>query len=592
MNPISTKEDIVADTVEIFGLSLDKNQIKAATSPASRLAIIASAGSGKTRVITQRIKYLCETTELKPNQVVAITFTRKAGFELAKRIRTVLGESNRLHPIVGTLHSFVMNELIDFHGEKKISTDSIIDNPEKILQTLNVKNSFQVARAIGWCKSNLVFPQHLNDAIITNIRRHIRISPREFTLDSFKKDWEVYENFLSKNHKYSHDDLLIKYIQLLEDPSYLETRQYLYRHLFVDEFQDSTRAHVEIFKRLVGDKCSISVVGDPDQSIFSFAGSDEKYLNDFSNYFPGANIEFLSTNYRSTKANVEIARSVLGAKGKQRNIDTPRLSTVLPKLHLFSDEESEADGIMSLLMSSHARGIPFAEMGVLVRTNKQKDLIMSAANRLGIAFHRGRRIELNETAQEVFETVNKLRRKRRWKSVYDALDDISSIENEDDTKKELYKKLRIAAREYMDLFSYDRQGDVNGFFEYLELSITGAKDSRDGFSLLTFHQAKGLEFHTCIVSGFEKNLVPLYTDRSRKEEEARLAYVALSRASDELHITRAKVRTLFDKVCVQQDSEFLAAIEANITDIDLRQDFFTTKDALKRISDIRAKHLE
>lgn len=592
MNSLSTTDSNVVDTVQIFGLSLDENQIKAATSPASRLAIIASAGSGKTRVITQRIKYLCETTELKPNQVVAITFTRKAGFELAKRIRTVLGEENRLHPIVGTLHSFVMNELIDFHGEKMISPDSIVDSPEKILQGLNVKNSFQIARAISWCKSHLVFPQHLNDEIITQIRRHVRISPRDLSLESFMKSWESYETYLAKNRKYSHDDLLIKYLQLLEDPNYLETRQYLYRHLFVDEFQDSTRAHIEIYKRLAGDKCAISVVGDPDQSIFSFAGSDEKYLNNFSSFFPGASIEFLSTNYRSTKANVEIARSVLGAKGKERNIDTPRQSTILPKVHLFSDEESEATGILNILMSSHARGIPFAEMAVLVRTNKQKDLIMGAANRLGIAFHRGRRIELNETAQEVFETVNKLRKKRRWKSVYDALDDISSIENEDENKKELYKKLRIAARDYMDLFSYDRQGDVNGFFEYLELSITGAKDSRDGFSLLTFHQAKGLEFHTCVVSGFEKNLVPLYSDRSRKPEEARLAYVALSRASDELHITRAKVRTLFDKVCVQEDSEFLKAIQANITDIDLRQDFFTTKDALKRISDIRAKHLE
>jgi DNA helicase-2/ATP-dependent DNA helicase PcrA len=119
----------------------------------------------------------------------------------------------------------------------------------------------------------------------------------------------------------------------------------------------------------------------------------------------------------------------------------------------------------------------------------------------------------------------------------------------------------------MDLFSYDRQGDVNGFFEYLELSITGAKDSKDGFSLLSFHQAKGLEFNTCVVSGFEKGLVPLYSDRIRKPEEARLAYVALSRASDELHITRVKVRTLFDRVCVQKDSEFLAAIVENIAEI-------------------------
>ena len=522
------------DTVEIFGLTLDEQQINAATSPSSRLAIIASAGSGKTRVITQRIKYLCETTNLKPNQVLAITFTRKAGFELAKRIRSVLGDNNRLHPVVSTLHSFVMNELIDFYGD----------------------------------------------------------NPREFTLEKFKNVWELYENYLTKNHKYSHDDLLIKYIQLLEDPSYLETRQYLYRHIFVDEFQDSTRTHVEIYQRLVGNKINISVVGDPDQSIFSFAGSSEKYLNDFSNYFPGATIEFLTTNYRSTKANVEVARSVLGNTGKSRKITTPRQSTILPKVHLFSDELAEAQSAMSILMSAHANGTPFSDMAILVRTNKQKDLFIKSANSLGIAFHRGRRIELNETASEIFDTTKTLRRKRKWKSVYDALDDITSIENEDAGKKETYKQLRNAAREYMDLFSFDRQGDVNGFFEYLEFSITGAKDSKDGFSLLTFHQAKGLEFHTCIVSGFEKGLVPLYSDRIRKTEESRLAYVALSRASDELHITRVKVRTLFDRICVQSDSEYLQLIEEHIADIDLRQDFFTAKDALKRIADIRTKHLE
>lgn len=397
---------------------------------------------------------------------------------------------------------------------------------------------------------------------------------------------------MTKNHKYSHDDLLIKYIQLLEDPSYLETRQYLYRHIFVDEFQDSTRTHVEIYQRLVGNKINISVVGDPDQSIFSFAGSSEKYLNDFSNYFPGATIEFLTTNYRSTKANVEVARSVLGNTGKSRKITTPRQSTILPKVHLFSDELAEAQSAMSILMSAHANGTPFSDMAILVRTNKQKDLFIKSANSLGIAFHRGRRIELNETASEIFDTIKTLRRKRKWKSVYDALDDITSIENEDAGKKETYKQLRNAAREYMDLFSFDRQGDVNGFFEYLEFSITGAKDSKDGFSLLTFHQAKGLEFHTCIVSGFEKGLVPLYSDRIRKTEESRLAYVALSRASDELHITRVKVRTLFDRICVQSDSEYLQLIEEHIADIDLRQDFFTAKDALKRIADIRTKHLE
>ena len=140
MNPALSIKEQTFDSVEMFGLSLDKDQIKAATSTASRLAIVASAGSGKTRVITQRIKYLCETTDLKPNQVIAITFTRKAGFELAKKIRSVLGEHIRLQPTIGTLHSFVMSELVSFYGEKFISSDSIVESPEKILETLKKIN--------------------------------------------------------------------------------------------------------------------------------------------------------------------------------------------------------------------------------------------------------------------------------------------------------------------------------------------------------------------------------------------------------------------------------------------------------------------
>ena len=250
---------------------------------------------------------------------------------------------------------------------------------------------------------------------------------------------------------------------------------------------------------------------------------------------------------------------------------------------------------MQIISSAHARGTDLREIAVLVRTNAQKDSLGKEAKKLSIPVNRGRHVISDPVAQEVWTTITSLRKKRRWKSIYDALDDIDGAQTITgelkDEHKDLFRRLRTCAREYMELFPHDRHGDVSGFFEYIESQLNSGSDSMSGFSLLTFHQAKGLEFHTVIVSGFEKGLVPLYSDKIRKREEARLAYVALSRAIDELHITRASVRIRHGSPTVQQPSEFLDAINDHISQIDIRNDIFTTEDAIKRIADIRAKYL-
>lgn len=574
---------------------LDSAQELAVISPATRLCIVASAGSGKTRVIVKRIQYLCTTQGLLPDHVVAITFTRKAGFELAQRLTKVFPLEMRERPFVGTLHSFAMSELASYHDDNRTPMRTIIEKPVSILEHLKIAQAPKIARAISWGKTRLMSPDDVTDDVMIAIRRHTHINPRNLDRETFVQAWTAYEKECKKRGVMDHDEALLEYCRRLGNQEYAASRQYLYRHIFVDEFQDTTPLHMEIYRRLVGQSGGLSVVGDPDQSIFSFAGSSDVYLNNFADYFPGAQSVFLNTNYRSTRANVEVARSVVPDRDRITEIITPRASTILPEVHEYSDEQSEAAGVMEIISSSHARGTAMMDIAVLVRTNAQKDAFLAAANKLGMKCNRGRHVVTDPVAQQVWSTIISLRKKRRWKSIYDALDDIDNAQTLtgelDQEHKDLFRRLRTAAREYMELFPHDRHGDVAGFFEFMETRLGTGSDSTSGFSLLTFHQAKGLEFDTVIAAGFEKGLVPLYTDKVRKREEARLAYVALSRAINELHITRASVRMRHGNPIVQQPSEFLPLIKNHISALDIRNDIFTTEEAIKRIADIRAKHL-
>jgi DNA helicase-2/ATP-dependent DNA helicase PcrA len=570
---------------------LDDNQRAAAHNKASRLCIVASAGSGKTRVIVKRIEHLCRQGVLLPSQIVAITFTRKAGFELAQRLNRLFPPSERDRPIVGTLHSFALNELNSFHNENRTTMRTLVENSTAILTALKIGRAHKVARAISWCKTRMMSPDDITEDNIGTIRRQCHIASTTLSAQNLIDAWNTYHKHCASKRIMDHDDILIEYCQRLGDNIYRASRQFLYRHIFVDEFQDTTPLHMEIYRRLAGENTSITVVGDPDQSIFSFAGSSDVFLNNFSDYFPGAHNVFLSTNYRSTRANVEVARSIL----PHRDISAVRATTIVPQIHAYSDHETEAKGVMEIISRSHARGTPMNEIAVLVRTNDQKQAFVKAATALGIPFHRGRHVVTDPVAREVLSIISSLRKKRKWKSIYDALDDIDGAQiiagELDEEHKNLFSDLRKSAREYMEMFPYDRQGDVSGYFEFIESQLASERDSRGGFSLLTFHQAKGLEFTCVIIAGFEQGLVPLYTDKARKQEETRLAYVALSRAADEMHITRASVRVRHEVPVVQKPSEFLPNIEQHISEIDVENDVISQPEALKRIADIRAKYL-
>ncbi|MFN8015514.1 MAG: ATP-dependent helicase [Acidimicrobiia bacterium] len=576
-------------------MDLDADQHNAAYSPASRLCIVASAGSGKTRVLVKRIEYLIKSEKCLPEQIVAITFTRKAGFELANRIAKIFGDTSRERPIVGTLHAFALNELKNFHDDNSTKIRNLVENSVEILKKLEVKDQTKILRIISWCKTRFIDENKIDNESFRKILKNVHINGTSISLESFLESSRKYKKYLKDNGLMDHDDLLIEYHNRLKNENFLNTRRYLYRHLLVDEFQDTTPLHMRIYQMLVGGNGSITVVGDPNQSIFSFAGSSDVYLNNFSDFFPGSQVVFLNKNYRSTKANVEVALSVI--ENEEYKVEAIRPSNVLPKVHVFSDENEEAKSVLNLISSTHAKGVALNEIAVLVRTNSQKQLFINAANKLGIKYHVGRHEFKSEFEKEIWQQITTLRKKRKWKSIYDALDDINSLDKStgselSEEQANVHLNLRKAAKEYISLFPYDKHGDVNGFFEYIREKLDSSNSHSAGFSLLTFHQAKGLEFNTVIVAGFEKGLVPLYNDRIRIKEEARLAYVAMSRALDELHITRACVRTRHGQILVCKESPFLKDINQHISQLDIRNDLFSTQEAIKRIEDIRAKYLE
>ena len=276
--------------------NLDNAQKCAVFSEASRLCILAPAGSGKTRVIVKRIEHLCKSTDLLPSQIVAITFTKKAGYELAKRLSKSFGEQTRERPQIGTLHSFALGELYRYSTENKTKMKSILEDQHSFAKSLKISNPTRTLRAISWCKTRLINPKDINEENIGTIRRHIHASHLAFDAKQLKKDYESYLFACRKKSLIDHDDVLLEYFHKLKDENYVNTRQFLYRHLFVDEFQDTTPLHMEIYKKLVGKNGCISVVGDPDQSIFSFAGASDVYLNYFEDFFPGSHTVFLNTN--------------------------------------------------------------------------------------------------------------------------------------------------------------------------------------------------------------------------------------------------------------------------------------------------------
>lgn len=556
--------------------------------------ILAGAGSGKTRVLTQKALYLIKKKGISPFNILMVTFTNKAAEEMKRRINYRLG-------FIGTFHSFGAM-ILRKEGEKiGLSKNFIIydeDDQKQLIKKI-IKNEeetlspSQVLEKISLAKNKLVEADDCQN-FFGNDEFSFKIST------IFKK----YQNFLEKNNAVDFDDLIVKTIQLFsKNKKILEKYQDQFLFILIDEFQDTNLAQYQLTKLLASKYKNITVVGDFSQSIYSWRGAEIENLKRFQKDFPNTKIFYLEKNYRSTQKILDFAFEVI-----QKN-------TTHPILKLYTDKKQGEEVEIVCLENEEEEGLfvgkkiqeflyqpnPPSSIAVLYRMNAQSRILEEIFLHLGISylliggvrFYERKEIKdilsflrllVNPNDSLSLNRIKKLGKKRflKFKNWYQKNKnnllkmeteriigeiisetnylDFFDLENpEDFSRVENIKELRSVALNFPNLYQFLEQVALVES-EYFESEKKQKDEKNQKVFLMTLHQAKGLEFDIVFIVGVEERILPhsrsIY-DLSSLEEERRLFYVGITRAKEKLFVTYTKKRFIFGRRKISFVSRFL-----------------------------------
>ena len=359
--------------------------------------ILAGAGSGKTRVITHRIAYLIEERGVAPDSILAVTFTNKAAGEMAERVEKLIGHGSLAKPLISTFHSFCVRllrrdvEVLRVGNEGLTKSFAIYDETDQqavvkaVMRRMGLDDKTLTPRVvlgkISWAKNHMIDPQEYFLASADPISEKVA------------HVFEGYRKELRKANAMDFDDLLLEAVRVLKVSG--ETRERYnrrYRWLLIDEYQDTNRPQYELMKLLAGEDKNVCVVGDEDQSIYSWRGADIRNILEFEKDFPGAKTVRLEQNYRSTQNILEAASAVVArnAQRKGKRLWTSRQGGALIGYYEAPDGENEAlfiaDSIQKYLRKAGEEGGDGGKCAVLYRTNSQSRLVEEAMRRYNITY--------------------------------------------------------------------------------------------------------------------------------------------------------------------------------------------------------------
>ena len=565
---------------------LNDRQREAVMSSAAPLRIIAGAGSGKTRVLTRRIARRAAEDEIDPNRVLTVTFTRKAASELRSRLGHL---GLRSGVTAGTFHSIAYAQLRQRWDERGVTPPTLLDRKvgfvARFVRSKSSTAALDVVSEIEWAKARLITP----DRYAWEAQRANRRPP--FELDVVASLYDRYEQEKLKALRVDFDDLLrLATRDLHADPAYGAARRHLYRHLFVDEFQDVNPLQFGLLQAWLGDSADLCVVGDPNQAIYAWNGADSSYLTDFDDLFPTAETVTLDQNYRSSPQILGVANVVLASGAHTRlELRPTRPDGPMPTVTAYPDEVAEARAIARRARDAHAPGDRWSDQAVLVRTNAQIAAIAEAFSAAQLPFRtRGGAKLLDQP--EVKEAIRTLRRAvdlttgltdleltLRTPDVEtagssgrsDAPGAPGSSDTEagreaaaltDERAANLAELVRLG-HEYLTL---DAAGSAGTFEAWLISALRdGDAADSDAVDLTTFHAAKGLEWGIVHLAGIEEGFVPIRyaTTAEAEAEELRLLYVAVTRAERSLHLSRAQKRAFGTRQSNRRASPYLSTVE-------------------------------
>jgi DNA helicase-2/ATP-dependent DNA helicase PcrA len=604
------------------------------------LLVIAGAGSGKTRVLTHRVAHLITAVGVKPNEILAITFTNKAAGEMRERLTTMLGPVARAIWIL-TFHA-ACGRMLRREAERLgyRSNFTIYDSQDQ-------------QRLVKQCLDELekdpkrFVPRGIH-AQISNAKNQL-VSPAEYRarVSSFYDQtvaevYELYQKRLHASNAVDFDDMLMLTVEILERfPEARKRWQKAFRYVLVDEYQDTNHAQYRLLQLLAEEHQNVCAVGDPDQSIYAFRGADIRNILEFERDFPDTCVIALEQNYRSTNAILEAANAVIAHNSERKE---KRLWSELGdgdpvRVVEVEDEHAEARYVAAQISALVDEGYSGSEIAVFYRMNAQSRVLEQTLRlqQIGYQVIGGprfyERAEVKDAiaylqvldnpadAVSLLRIANKPKRgvgdttlsrlvsyaEAHGLSLFEALEHpteaglgtaavkaVTSLRN-------LLDSLRSAAEELevpeliqavydrtgmIEAFEAERTIEARGRIENLEALVDGAREyataaaepTLSGFlqeislysdqdaltgesdvTLMTIHNAKGLEFRAVFVVGVEEEIFPSMRSIEEQgiEEERRLFYVGLTRAQERLTLTHASSRLLWGRTTANLPSRFL-----------------------------------
>jgi DNA helicase-2/ATP-dependent DNA helicase PcrA len=535
---------------------LNPEQQRAVEATSGPVCILAGAGTGKTRVITRRVAYAIATGTVHPGHVLVVTFTEKAAGEMQQRLAGLgfAGVAAR------TFHSAARRQLEYFWPRLSATPPpQVLDSKATLLGPLqrSLPGGYKftplkdLADEIEWAKARRLGP----DGYQAEVERLGRTPP--LPPDLMAGLFRRYEQRKDRAGRIDFEDMLVRTLEALETvPGVAEEVRGRYRWFSVDEYQDTNPLQQALLEAWLGERDDLAVVGDEDQTIYTFTGASSEYLSGFTRRWPHAQVLRLERNYRSTPQVLATANRLLARDGQAR---PKRLLATCPPgppptVQAFESADAEAGALVGEVRRLAGLGVDLDQVAVLLRTNAQIPPLEEAFGTAELPFQvRG---ELFFRRPEVRGALALLRARAGRASGGGLVDAVESIwferlgfRRDDEPKGEEARERHASLVTLLGLAERLQQHQERaGLAEFLvELSRRAADESAGvggGVNLLTYHRAKGLEFDAVLLPALEEGLLPIRQASTPQEvaEERRLLYVGLTRARTHLWLSWAARR--------------------------------------------------
>jgi DNA helicase-2/ATP-dependent DNA helicase PcrA len=529
--------------------ALDNEQRAVALATRGPVCVIAGAGTGKTRAITHRIAYAAAIGTMDPHKVLALTFTARAAGEMRTRLRSLGVPSVAAR----TIHAAALKQLTFFWPQVFGGrTPDLLTTKSGFLTEAIKRAQLQgelsitsrdllrdIATEIEWAKVSQIAP---SDYLSESLKRTVkpRINPEQLA-----KVYTAYESVKHQERAIDFEDVLLLTTAMIEEEREVRERvQDQYRFFTVDEYQDISPLQQRLINAWLGSRQELCVVGDPAQTIYSFAGATPVFLNSFTQRFPEAEVVRLTTGYRSTPEIIFTANSVLrkGAMGSELVAINEHGSK--PTITAYSDEQAEIAGIVRDISNLISEGTPAQEIAVLARTNNQLNGLEKALNSAALPYQ-VRNTERFFERKEVRDFLKQV----RTASVIPTegvvwLDELRTLAQPFLTGGAIdgIAALLHLARE-LDADSGFTPKNLRAYLREVEDRVQqNNPPTMPVTTLATLHAAKGLEWERVFLMGVSDGVLPLENnsttgDQASIDEERRLFYVGITRAKSDLRLS-------------------------------------------------------